>query len=88
MDIGFRVNIQNIVLNHMADENFSIGNLASVLGLGTSYILKIKAATGKSVNQYITEFKSKDTTKLIKETDFTSAEIRCKVAFISLSYFS
>ena len=36
MDIRFKVNLQNIVLNHMADENFRIGNLASLLDLPTS----------------------------------------------------
>ncbi len=86
MDRSF---IDNIVINHIADENFGTGNLASLLGLSRSQTLrKVKAATGKSVNQYISAVKLAEAAKLIKETDFTSAEIAYKVWFSSPSYFN
>ena len=86
MDKIFVDNLQNIVLNHIADESFGAGNLASLLGLSTSQTLrKVKAATGKSVNQYIREVKLAEAAKLIRETDFTSAEISYKVGFSSPS---
>jgi AraC-like DNA-binding protein len=47
-----------------------------------SYIQK------KSVNQYISAVKLAEAAKLIKETDFTSAEIAYKVGFSSPSYFN
>ena len=86
---SFVDNLHNTVLNHIADENFGVGNLASLLGLSTSQTLrKVKAATGKSVNQYIREVKLAEAAKLIKETDLTSAEIAYKVGFSSPSYFN
>ncbi len=89
MDKSFIDNLHNIVLNHIADENFGASNLASLLGLSTSQTLRnVKAATGKSVNQYISEVKLTEAAKLIKETDFTSAEIAYKVGFSSPSYFN
>ena len=89
MDESFIDNLHNIVLNHMADENFGTGNLASLLGLSRAQTLrKVKAATGKSVNQYIREVKLAEAAKLIKETDFTSAEIAYKVGYSSPSYFN
>ncbi len=89
MDKSFINNLHEIVINHLADENFGAGNLASLLGLSASQTLrKVKAATGKSVNQYIREVKLAKAAKLIKETDFTSAEIAYKVGFSSPSYFN
>jgi len=89
MDKSFINNVHEIVINHLADEDFGAGNLASILGLSTSQTLrKVKAATGKSANQYIREVKLAKAAKLIKETDFTSAEIAYKVGFSSPSYFN
>ena len=76
MDKSFIDNLHDIVITHISDENFGASNLASLLDLSTSQTLrKVKAATGKSVNQYIREVKLEEAAKLIKETDFTFAEI-------------
>jgi TolB-like protein/AraC-like DNA-binding protein/Tfp pilus assembly protein PilF len=89
MDKSFIDKLHEIVINHLADENFGAGNLASLLGLSTSQTLrKVKAATGRSVIQYIKEVKLAKAAKLIMETDFTSAEIAYKVGFSSPSYFN
>jgi len=89
MDISFKDNLHNIVINHIIDENFGANSLALLLGLSTSQTLrKVKAATGKSVIQYIREVKLAEAAKLIKETDLTSAEISYKVGFSSPSYFN
>jgi TolB-like protein/AraC-like DNA-binding protein/Tfp pilus assembly protein PilF len=89
MDKSFIDNLHNIVLERIADENFSADSLASLLDLSTSQTLrKVKAATGRSVNQYIREIKLTEAARLIKETDFTSAEIAYKVGFSSPSYFN
>jgi TolB-like protein/AraC-like DNA-binding protein/Tfp pilus assembly protein PilF len=89
MDISFKDNLHNIVINHITDENFGANSLALLLGLSTSQTLrKVKAATGKSVIQYIREVKLAEAAKLIKETDLTSAEISYKVGFSSPSYFN
>ena len=89
MDISFKDNLHNIVINHITDENFGANSLALLFGLSTSQTLrKVKAATGKSVIQYIREVKLAEAAKLIKETDLTSAEISYKVGFSSPSYFN
>jgi TolB-like protein/AraC-like DNA-binding protein/Tfp pilus assembly protein PilF len=87
--MSFKDNLHNITVNHFTDENFGAASLALLLGLSTSQTLrKVKAATGKSVIQYIREVKLAEAARLIKETDLTSAEISYKVGFSSPSYFN
>jgi TolB-like protein/AraC-like DNA-binding protein/Tfp pilus assembly protein PilF len=89
MDKDFIDKVHHIVMSNIADENFGVSELASLLGLSTSQTLKkVKTLTGKSVNQYIRELRLEKATKLIKETDFTIAEIAYKVGFSSQSYFN
>ncbi len=76
MDKSFIDNLHETVVNHLTDENFGACNFASLLDLSTSQTLrKVKVTTGKSVNQCIREVKLEESEKLIKETEFTSAEI-------------
>jgi len=50
--------VRSIVLKNISDENFGVRKLSSLLGLSPSQTLrKIKAASGKSVNQYIREIR-------------------------------
>jgi len=89
MDKDFINQVHNIVINNITDENFGATKLASLIGLSTSQTLKkVKAKTGKSVNQYIRELRLKKASSLIKETDFTISEIAYKVGFGSQSYFN
>ena len=81
--------VHGIIISNISDENFGVNNLASILGLSTSQTLrKVKAATGKSVNQYIRELRLRKASELIKDTDLTIAEISYQVGFGSPSYFS
>ena len=89
MDKKFIDQIHLIVMSNIADEKFGAPKLASLLGLSQSQTLKkVRAETGKSVNQYIRELRLKQATKLIKKTDLTNAEISYKVGFSSQSYFN
>jgi len=89
MNSSFIDRIHHIVLNNISDEKFGVANLASLISLSTSQTLrKVKAATGKSVNQYIREIRLTKAAKLIKKTDLTAAEIAFKVGFSSASYFN
>ncbi len=89
MDKGFIDRVHKIVITHITDEKFGVTNLALLIGLSTSQTLrKIKAITGKSVNQYIREVRLTEAAKLIEETDLTAAEIAYKVGFGSPSYFN
>ncbi len=81
--------VHRIIISNIFDENFGVNKLASILGLSASQTLrKVKAATGKSVNQYIRELRLRKAAELIKDTDFTMAEISHLVGFGSPSYFS
>jgi len=89
MEKSFIDKVHNIVINNITNENFGVGKLASLIGLSTSQTLKkVRAITGKSVNQYIREIRLTEAAYLIKETDLTIAEIAYKVGFGSQSYFN
>ncbi len=81
--------VRAIVLSNLSNEKFGTKELASELGLSTSQTLrKVKAATTKSVNQYIRELRLENAAKLIKKTDDSIAEISYQVGFSSASYFN
>ena len=89
MSKSFIDEVQSIVVSNIADENFGVQELASSLSLSASQTLrKVKAATGKSINQYIRELRLEKAAKLIKNTDHTAAEISYQVGFGSPSYFN
>ena len=76
MSKNFIDEVRSIVINNITNENFGVRELASALNLSSSQTLrKVKAATGKSVNQYIRELRLEKAAKLLKKTDFTAAEI-------------
>jgi len=81
--------VRALVMHHLSDEKFGAKQLADELGMSTSQVLrKVKASTGKSVNQYIRELRLEKAAKLIKKTDQTMAEISYQVGFGSPSYFN
>jgi TolB-like protein/AraC-like DNA-binding protein/predicted Zn-dependent protease len=85
----FTDQIHAIVQDNISNEKFGVSELAAALGLSNSQTLrKVKAATGKSVNQYIRELRLEEAAKLIKTTDHSIAEISFKVGFGSPSYFN
>lgn len=81
--------VRAVILENFQDENFNVQKLASILGLSRSQILrKVKASTGKSINQFIKEIRLNESVKLIKNGEYTCAEIAYKVGFSSPQYFS
>jgi TolB-like protein/AraC-like DNA-binding protein/predicted Zn-dependent protease len=89
MSKSFIDDIRSIVIDNMSNESFGVRELASSLNLSSSQTLrKVKAATGKSVNQFIRELRLEKAAKLLKNTDFTATEIAYKVGFNSASYFN
>ena len=81
--------VRAIVLKNVSNDQFTVGELASELGLSKSQTLrKVKAAANKSVNQYIRELRLEEAAKLILETDQSIAEISYEVGFSSPSYFT
>ena len=89
MSKSFIDEVRSIVISNIADENFGVQELAASLTLSSSQTLrKVKAATGKTVNQYIRELRLEKAAKLLKKTDLTADEIAYQVGFNSASYFN
>lgn len=81
--------VRSIVMDNISNEKFGVRDLASTLGLSSSQTLrKVKAATGKSVNQFIRELRLNKAAKLLKETDLSASEVAYQVGFNSATYFN
>ena len=89
MNQKFIDQLHSIVLTNISDENFGVRKLSELLGLSPSQTLrKTKAASGKSVNQYIRELRLEKGAELLRETDESIAEVSYQVGFSSASYFN
>ncbi len=89
MDKTFINKVKQTILEHLEDEKFGVGDLASEIGFSKSQLLrKIKVCTGKSANQLIKEIRLNEASRLVKESDLTASEISHKVGFGSPSYFN
>lgn len=81
--------IEEVILRNLSNEKFGVLDLASEVGLSRSQTLrKIKASTGKSVNQFIREIKLNEACKMLQDDDLTASEIAYNVGFSSPSYFN
>lgn len=86
---SFLNKIETIIYSHIEDEDFDVGMLSNELGLSRSQVLrKLKALTGKSVNQFIKEIRLKEAANLLQSSEMTASEIAYKVGFSSPSYFN
>ena len=89
MDTSFINKVKLTILEHIEDEKFGVADLASEVGFSKSQIgRKIRAATGKSANQFIREFRLQEAAKLIRKNEYTASEIAYRVGFGSPSYFN
>lgn len=89
MESSFIQKVHKIILENISDENFGVQELVNLIGLSNSQILRrVKAATGKSVNQLIREIRLQEALKLLKKEHQTISEIAYEVGFSSPSYFN
>ena len=75
------------------DENFleriTLDELSFIFGTNRSSLCKdFKRATGKSLNDYVTEKKLSLAKKMLTESDFTVTEIAEKLNFTGIHYFT
>ncbi len=74
---------------NLADENLSVEQIGSVLGLSRVQLYrKVKALTGYSPVELLRITRLKTAEQLLKTTDKTIAEIAYAVGFGTPSYFS
>ena len=86
---GYIDKLKKIIFEHIEDEKFGVSQLAEASGVSRSQLLrKVKAHTGKSATQLISEIRLERSLKLLEEEEFTAAEISYKVGFSSPSYFN
>jgi len=89
MDKAFLNKIQQIIIEHLEDEDLNVETLAYEIGLSRSQLLRrLKAINGKSVNQFIREIRLQEAAKLLRKDEFTASEIAYRVGFSSPSYFN
>jgi AraC-like DNA-binding protein len=88
-DRKFLEQINDLVDEHLADQRYTVSDLAS--GLGVSRVQlhrKIKKLTGKSSSHHIRERKLRRAFQLLNDSDLSVTEIAYEVGFNNLSYFA
>ncbi len=81
--------INDLIEEHISDENFGVSELAGEIGMSRSNLLrKIKKLTNLSVSQYISQLRLKSAMELLKQDSFSVSEVSYKVGFSSTSYFT
>jgi len=86
---SFIEKIENAILDHLEEEDFSINELSCILNLSRSQVYrKIKALTGMSTAIYIRLVRLQKAKELLASESFTISEIAYKVGFKSPVYFS
>lgn len=80
-------NILNYIHKNYA-ENFSIYELSREIGYSKSYIMhNFKEYTGKTVNEYLTEYRIYIAKQLLEDTEKSILEIALECGFNEASYF-
>ena len=88
MDDQFLELIDRIIKENLADEHFSVEELAQKAGISRSMLhRKLVKLTGKSATDYIMEIRLKRAKELLENNVATVSEIAYKVGFNSTSYF-
>jgi TolB-like protein/AraC-like DNA-binding protein len=89
MQNDFYSKIAGLIEENLANEEFSVKELAEKAGMSRSMLhRKLKKNTGKSATDLITEMRLERGKELLEKSDYTSAEIAYKIGFSSPSYFN
>jgi AraC-like DNA-binding protein len=85
----FLSNVEKIIEENLGNENFSVDELSSEVGLSQSMLhLKLKKLIGKSASDQISETRLKRASQLLEDNVATVSEIVYRVGFNSPSYFN
>lgn len=89
LDVLFLQKLNDQILHHLEDSNFSNAHLAKKMSISESQLFrKIKALTGISTAIYIRSIRLKKAKELLENTDLNISEVAYKVGFKDPSYFS
>lgn len=79
----------SIIEENIADEDYGVDSFVSDMAIGrTRLYQKISDLTGMSIKEFILDIRLKRAGQLLKESDFTVAEISTMTGFANPKYFS
>ena len=88
-DRAFLDKMSALVEEHLSEEDFNVSALAEMMGMSRSGLFsKIKALTGQSPQEYLTECRLSRAWDLLQDHDFNISEIAYKVGFSTLNGLS
>ncbi len=89
IDKSFICEVVRIIKDNIDDNELNAQHIARQVNISRSLLYnKIKALSGKTVNEFIRVVRLKAACELMKNTSLTLSEIAYKVGFTSLNYFS
>ncbi len=81
--------LEQLIEEHLTDETFGVDRLASAMGYSRSHLhRKVLQASGKSVSQYMREYRLEKAHAILREEHLNVSEVAFAVGFGSASYFS
>lgn len=81
--------ILTIINKHLSDPNISIAEIADEIGISIVHLnRKLKEQTGDTTSRFIRNLRLEAAAKLLKEKEYSIAEVATKVGFPDTSYFS
>lgn len=84
----FLKNLNTIILRNLKEESVNVNKLVQEIGMSRSSLFrKIKAITGKNINEYIRKVRIEKAAYLIKEEGTTISQASYEVGFNSVNYF-
>ncbi|WP_215223993.1 hybrid sensor histidine kinase/response regulator transcription factor [Echinicola shivajiensis] len=85
---AFLQNLENHILEQLAEQQTDVDTLSQLMGMSrTSLFRKLKALTGKNINQYVRSVKIKRAAYLIKEENLGVAQAAYEIGFSNPKYF-
>lgn len=81
--------ILSIINKHLSDPNISIAEIADEIGISIVHLnRRLKEQTGDTTSRFIRNLRLEAAAKLLKEKEYTIAEVATKVGFPDANYFS
>ncbi len=89
VDEAFMQKLLGYIDQHLADEDFGVSELASMIGMSKPVLYKkIRQLTNLSVNDFVKSIRLKKAMELFKQNRFTIYEVAYQVGFNDPKYFS
>ncbi|MBK8955963.1 MAG: response regulator [Saprospiraceae bacterium] len=85
----FILKLRQLVLDHLAEEDYGIVHLCRAIALGRTQLHnKIKALTGQSTSEFIRTVRLNKARELLQTTDLNVSEVSYEVGISNPAYFS